>query len=379
MKPTTFAKTALALALGMVAGAASAASTTTTAVSENFESYSADTAITNQTANNLTWTATGTADEATVVVESGNKLLNVDTDGLAASIATTQKDLINDALTNGTFQSVTFSSSIAFIPSSSEETFGEDNTLKFALYAIEGTGVTNLAVYAKETANGDAMSTTTAIGVGETLTDVSITITNATDGLKFQVSANNATSVWFYALSTSRSISGLDLKGTGKIDNIVFSYDEISGYSADDAATSTQGKVLTTAGADYLNAIVNKVKSKDAVDAAIANMTSAELDAAMAMNLDITDATADYEFKISDIKRSGNNVIVTISLDRTGALSDAIGGTATLYSCATPNGEYTTTAQTFNITGDGTAQVTFTGANQFFKVKISGSATKDAE
>lgn len=376
MKPTTFAKTALALALGMVAGAASAASTTTTAISENFQSLTANTRIAGQTANNLTWTATGTADESTVVEESSNKLLNVDTDGLAASIATAQQNQINDALTNGTFQSVTFSSKIAFIPSSSAETFDENESLKFALYAIEGTGVTNLAVYAKGTANADPVTTTTSIVVDERLTDVSVTITNAADGLKFQVSANNASSDWFYALNTSRSISGLDLKGTGKIDDIVFSYDEITGYNAGDAATDTQGKVLTAAGADYLNAIVNKGKTKEAVDAAIADMTSTELDDAMALNLDITDATADYEFKISDIKRSGNDVIVTISLDRTGALSDAIRGTATLYSCATPNGTYTTTEQNFDITGDGTAQVTFTGANQFFKVKLSGSATE---
>lgn len=378
MKPTTFAKTALALALGMVAGAASAASTTTTAISEDFQSFNAGTAIAGQTANNLTWTA-GTADASTVVEESsGNKLLNVDTDGLAASIATTQQDKINEALTNGTFQSVTFSSKIAFIPSSSAETFDENESLKFALYAIEGTGVTNLAVYAKTSASAETgTTTTTKIEVDEQLTAVSLTITNATDGLKFQVSANNATSDWFYALSASRSISGLDLKGTGKIDDIVFSYDD--GYSAGDTATSTQGKVLTVEGAKYLNAIVDNGATKEAVDAAIKKMTPAELDDAMALNLDITGTTALNEFKISDIKRSGNDVIVTIYLDRTGELPGAIHGTATLYSCATPNGTYTATEKTFEITRDGTAQVTFTGEHQFFKVKISGSATKDAE
>lgn len=380
MKTTTFAKSAMALALSMVACASYAA--TKEAVHEDFAGIADDTAATAIPAahSNLTWTASG-ANDASKVTDGK---LNVSTEGDTLSAAISDATALNEALTNGNFKSITFSADIAFVPTASAETFAEDASLKFALYAIESAGATNLAVYAKQTAGGAAENITTAIALDETLTPVAVTITNDNVNLMFKVTANGTTAPatgWYYALANN-SLNGLNLTGNGEIDNIVFSYEETSGYNAGDASnTESAGKVLTQDGADYLNAIVNAGATKEAVDAALANMTAAELDDAMLLNQNITAASQEYTFEISDIKRTAGGVTVTITLDRGDSeVAGNINGIATLYSCDTPDGEYTSTDEQFTITADGTSTVEFTGSHKFFKVKITGNgATTDAQ
>ena len=351
MKCSDITRTALLLAAGLSFSLTSVGTAATAVVGEDFNDPSingktiaaGDNAL--GTHSNLTWSvlASGTADLSKV---QGQKLV-VDTEGdtIAAEIASAQATTLNDALTgtkpekaNG---EIYLNAEVAFVPSDELETFPTAGTddLKFAIYAYEhlvgADTVTNLVVFHGSGTNpvctNDVISNITfAPADGEK----QVVVTMKDDsGLKFKVKVGGveATSTlapdgWFKTVNAAArtTISAINIQGTGTIDNIALGYNENAGFNAGDVEDAAGGTTitLTQAEADYLNAIVDKGKTPEAITTKIAGLTRDQLTEARLLNVDLVDADFSrlYTFSVTDVKRvssaTATNIVVTIALDR---------------------------------------------------------------
>ena len=362
MKPTTIAKSALALALGTVACAASAAVTSEQALKEDFEGFAINTAIVGQATNSLTWSRSGTADLSyvtnNIMGDASNKALKVQTEGdtLSATIQSTAKDDINDALTNG-IKSVTFKCSAILEPTDDLESIsGAD--LKFALYAYAHDTTTNLVVYGINKTSGTATNNVTDISIPGGETAIDVTITNITTGLDIYVTVGGVTRGPFGAV-TSTAISQLDISGNGVIDDIEFSYLKAAagGYvPADESVPETsdgQSITLTQDQADYLNDVLsgNSGTTKEQLNTKLHSMSKEQFVEAYALNTDIVkdNGAPAYTFNITSIRPNASNVDLTIVLDRTHGLG-AINGTLKFFASA--NGTTWGEPKSYEITND---------------------------
>ncbi len=337
MKCSSLLAPAFALAVGL-AGTALAADL----VDETFDMPD-QTAIKGVTHTNLTWSA-GSADQSKV--ENGALAINTEGDTLAATIATDAASTLNSAFgaskPEGATGEIYVNADVDFIPSDELETFDDTANLKFAVYAYDNGTTTNLVVYHGE--NGGGTNEVTGYVFDDLATRrLVVTMKNDNNRLMFQVKlgdtvvtgANDV--VWFPVVAGS-TVSALNFQGTGTVDNLKIGYAETKGFKPGDSEFSKEGYTLTQAGADFLNGVLESSKAtKEAVAAKAVELAKAgKLDAAMALNMDfMKDENYDgsYSFGITGIKRTGDDVVVTITLDRKGyGMANGIKGTLTLQS-----------------------------------------------
>lgn len=381
MKCSSLLAPAFALAVGL-AGTALAADL----VDETFETFAPSTAIKGVTHSNLTWSASGSADQSKV--ENGALAINTEGDTLAATIATEAASTLNSAFgaskpkdSNG---EIYVNADVDFIPSDELETFDDTANLKFAVYAYDNGTTTNLVVYHGE--NGGGENEVTGYVFDDLATRRLVVTMKNDSGLKFQVKlgdtvvTDNNGEEWFPVVAGD-AVTALNFQGTGTVDNLKIGYAETKGFKPGDSEFTKAGYTLTQAGADFLNGVLESSKAtKEAVAAKAVELANAEkLDAAMALNMDfMKDENYDgsYSFGITGIKRSGGNVIVTITLDRKGyGMANGIKGKLTLQS--------STDAVNYDVSGEkifsnddfskgDTTTVTFpAGEATFFKGVIS--------
>lgn len=345
MKPTTIAKSALALALGTVACAAYADLT------ENFDAIAVGTAIVGQTSNSLTWSGAGDASYVTnnPAVSASDRFLQVQTEGatLTATIAETETNTLNTALTAG--RDVTFSCTAKLEPTDSlEDISGTD--VKFALYAYANNGATNLVVYGINPSHGVATNNVTSIALTGDEVAIEVTITNAANAKGFTVKVGSSVAGPF-GLASNSEISALDITGNGTIDDIAFAA-AAAGYVADDevAISGDPAYELSAEEANYLNGILAS-GDKATLEAKLADMTVEDFNEAFSLNTDIIadDGAPAYTFNITSIRPNASNVDVTIVLDRTHGLG-AINGTLKFYASA--NGTTWGEPKSYEITND---------------------------
>ena len=381
MKCSDITRTALLLAAGL-SFALTSVGTAATEVFEDFADQNGKTIIgTNAigTHSNLTWSASGTADLSEV---KGGKLA-VDTEGdtIAAAIGNTQATTLNAALTGSTKPEgangeIYLNAKVAFVPSDELETFPTAGTddLKFAIYAYEhlvgSDTVTNLVVFHGSGTNpvctNDVISNITFTPADG---EKQVVVTMKDDsGLKFKVEVGGveaqsalAADGWFKTVNATASttISAINIQGTGTIDDIKLGYNENAGFNAgdvEDAAGDTT-ITLTQAEADYLNAIVAKGKTPEAITTKIAGLTHDQLTTARLLNVDLVDADFSdlYTFIVTNVKRvssaTATNIVVTVALDRKNCkVSQAINGIVVLKT--TNNGVNYTDSNSAVVTDD---------------------------
>ena len=121
---------------------------------------------------------------------------------------------------------------------------------------------------------------------------------------------------------------------------------------------------LTQAEANYLNAIVANGKTPEAITTKIAELTHEQLTKARLLNVDLVDADFAnlYDFKVTNVKKVGDNVEATITLDRNGKELGAINGIVVLKATNNPVNDENYEERNW---------ATFTGAN----FKDSNTAT----
>ncbi len=330
MKRSTIATTALALAASVFAGSSMAV--TVTNVFENFSGVADGTAILGRNVNNLSWTTNGT-DNLSII--TGEKLeLDTGSDGLVTATLTTND--VNVALAAN--ETATFSANVSFYPATEAPTINDDNhDLKFALYAKAGVNETNLMVFAN---NGEADT-----GIDITSTAVTNVTVNFTSSSTFTVTVGGTTSSSFN-FRNGTGISKVEFQGNGSVDDLTIAYtstlDASDGITVQpNSGSGTKSHELTATEADYLNSLV-ETYGKAAVDDTLADVTEETFEKASLLNQDITQTgAASATFSITDIKRRGNNVTVSVKLVRNGEPLGGVNGTVALYTCDTPNGEYT--------------------------------------
>lgn len=386
MKCSSLLAPAFALAVGL-AGTALAADL----VDETFEASDmpdeAATAINGVAHSNLTWSA-GSADRSKV--KNGALAINTEGDTLVAEIDDDAASTLNSAFgaskPEGATGEIYVNADVDFIPSDELETFDGTANLKFAVYAYDNGTTTNLVVY-HGGSNGGENEVTSYVFDDLARRRLVVTMKNDNNRLMFQVKlgdtvvtgANDV--VWFPVVAgDSVSVSALNFQGTGTVDNLKIGYAETKGFKPGDSEFSKAGYTLTQAGADFLNGVLESSKAtKEAVAAKAVELASdGKLDAAMALNMDfMKDENYDgsYSFGITGIKRTGDDVVVTITLDRGNYGNGAIKGTLTLQSSTDAVNYDTTVEQPFSDAdfseGD-TTTVTFgAGGATFFKGVIS--------
>lgn len=358
MKRSTIATTALALAASVFAGSSFARTVTITPVSEDFSALTIPGSHTN-----LTWTKSGDDNESAVVGEA----LTLDT-GDGKVTATIDGDVTNNIVKAAarTDDSATFSASVSFYPATAAQTLDQD--VKFALYALVANNETNLVA---QTQGG-----TVTIGSVTCGTPTTVTV-NFPTATTFTVAIGNNAAV--SGGTFSGEISAIDFQGNGTVDNIAISY-----TSTMNQGTSEQigggSHTLTATEAEYLNNIVEKAGDRATIDKALASVTEATFEKASLLNVDVTASGASTDvaaadFKITSIKRSGNDVTVSVQLTRQGTILGGVKGTVALYTCDTPNGTYVPSGTFEAALADSesvtTATKTFTGVTApFFQVKI---------
>ena len=373
MKRSTIATTALALAASVFAGSAIAESKVITPVYEDFSALSG---LNNVTHTNLTWATGGTDNLSGISNINENAKLYLDTgsDGLVTATINVTNDL---KAARADSETVTFSANVAFFPASSTPDITVGSDLKFALYALAATGSneTNLMAYAVD-GSGAAKELDTTIDITSTAaTLVTVTMSNGT----FKVTANGRTSPTFnFAYGTD--VSKVEFQGNGTVDDVTIAYTSTLDATKDidiqpDAGSGTKKHDLTAKEADYLNNLVEKYGKSVVVDK-LTTITEETFEKASLLNQDITkNGAASADFSITSIKRSGTDVYVSVKLVRNGDVLGKVNGTVALYTCETPNGEYTQQA-TFTAaleSNESTAEATnkFTGVSKsFFQVKI---------
>lgn len=117
-------------------------------------------------------------------------------------------------------------------------------------------------------------------------------------------------------------VQKIEFIGSGSVTSIEGSYEDVpvpEGFVEDEVVTlaGDDTATLTTAQATWLNAC----GAKAAVAAKIATMDSTAFNNAYLLNLDITGEFG-YEFKVAAIEVGDDDVTVTVSLTRTGALDE---------------------------------------------------------
>lgn len=360
MKCSDITRTALLLAAGL-SFALTSVGTAATEVFEDFADQNGKTIIGTTaigTHSNLTWSASGTAD----LSEVKNGKLAVDTEGdtIAAEIASAQATTLNAALTGtkpeGANGEIYLNAKVAFVPSDELETFPTAGTddLKFAIYAyehhVDADTVTNLVVF-----HGSGIDPVCTNDVISNITfspqdgEKQVVVTMKDDsGLKFKVEVGGveaqsalAPDGWFKTVNATASttISAINIQGTGTIDDIKLGYNENAGFNEGDVEAAAAGTTitLTQAEADYLNAIVAKGKTPEAITTKIAGLTHDQLTTARLLNIDLVEADFSdlYTFSVTDVKRESSatatNIVVTIALDRKDCkVSQAINGIVVL-------------------------------------------------
>ena len=144
------------------------------------------------------------------------------------------------------------------------------------------------------------------------------------------LSVGGSTTIAFANQNNTTPVQQIDFVGSGTVSSIEGSYEDApapEGFVVDEEVTlaGDDTATLTAAQATWLNACGAKV----AVAAKIATMDSTAFNNAYLLNLDIT-GDFSYEFKVSNINVAGENVTLTVSLTRTGALANKINGTVAL-------------------------------------------------
>lgn len=377
MKCSSFLAPAFALAVGL-AGTALAADL----VDETFETFAPSKAIKGETHTNLTWSA-GSADQSKV--ENGALAINTEGDTLAATIATKAASTLNSAFgaskPEGATGEIYVNADVDFIPSDELETFDDTANLKFAVYAYDNGTTTNLVVYHGE--NGGGTNEVTGYVFDDLATRrLVVTMKNDSGRLKFQVKlgdtvvtgANDV--VWFPVVAGS-TVSALNFQGTGTVDNLKIGYAETKGFVPADKDVG--GFTLTADEADFLNTLIAAGHNKAAIAEKAGTLGQTKVDEAMYLDMDfMKDENYDgsYSFGITGIKRTGNNVVVTIKLDRKGyGMANGIKGKLTLQSSADAVTYEDSGSKTFSdadFRGGDTTTVTFgAGGATFFKGVIS--------
>lgn len=377
MKRSTIATTALALAASVFAGSAFAV--TVTNVFENFSGVADGTAILGRNANNLSWTTNGT-DNLSII--TGEKLtLDTGINGLVtatiAEAATTNVAAATSAESASVY--ATFSAKVAFYPATVDPTIKDDtHDLKFALYALVDNNQTNLMAYVKGNSNEFIARDTGIDIVDNAEKDVVVTFTSNNF---FRVSVNEATSPEF-RFGNDGQISKVEFQGNGTVDDVTIAYtsalDNQEPVSIGGGVGSAESHKLTESEAGYLNNLV-KDKGLSVVENALKGINEETFEKASLLNLDVTaegvsNAVASADFKITSIKRTGNSVTVSVKLVRNGTTLGNVKGTVALYTCDTPNGEYTFNdefdAELQYDANETTVTDTFTVSDNFFQVKI---------
>ncbi|MBR3086919.1 MAG: hypothetical protein IKH04_11010 [Kiritimatiellae bacterium] len=430
MKPSTFAKSALALSFGMFAGIATA-TVSTTIVDEPFTTaFTAGTSL-----NGLTWTVPPSdASEVT-----GGRLVVDAADELTAAI--------DDAAAANAGISRTLTAKVKFVPATASPLDGTDSTLKFAIYALadSGSATTNLYLY-----NGSENDTKIPVDCSE---DTTITFTFPTAN-QVLLAVGNATAGPYPFGNSLSGVNSIGFTGNGEVDQITYAYEHLAtvnvtvtgganataawtvdgtsvatapttltegqtysvtytananyefevgattsasgtagttdivitiadavskGYTAGDAPIGGDStRTISAEEAEFLNAIVGN-KGRTDVESALKNISVDDFTNAALLNQDITaSGAASATFEVTGVKKSGDNVVVDVKLTRNGSILGAIYGTVTLYSATTPNGEYTKQG-TVEFNKDASADTAtiqtfsanFTGVTgNFFKAKI---------
>lgn len=237
-------KSALSLVAAVAAGSSFAAATSVLDV--DFESFSADYAITNADY----WAADG-ADESKVAGDSSNKYLDLKTEGSTLTRTLDQASTLNTALSGGTLtvdNPAVFSADVKFVPSDSLVSGlpeGTDDT-KFAIYAYaaDGGNTTNLVVYHASSVGGSVLYTndvTTVTVNPDDFTTVTVKMfgdENVPDTLFFTVDLGGSSvsptcvdedavntlgdATLFRAVNAPNGVafSEISFKGTGAVDNL---------------------------------------------------------------------------------------------------------------------------------------------------------------
>lgn len=127
-----------------------------------------------------------------------------------------------------------------------------------------------------------------------------------------------AATLGFASANASDTVQSIEFTGAGKVSSIIGSYEDIpvpEGFAEDD----TFGVVtLTAAQAAWLNGQANY----DALAAKIKTMDATAFNDAYLLNLDILDTNSGYTFAVKGIVVGEDKVDVTVTLTRTGALTE---------------------------------------------------------
>ena len=105
------------------------------------------------------------------------------------------------------------------------------------------------------------------------------------------------------------------------------------------------GDTTCIGGSVYLNSAqatwLNALGDYDTVNSAVETMDAEAFEEAYLLNLDVTDGGRGYSFEVTDCDATGENVVVTVRLVRTGAVQKSggdapINGVLRFYGSATP-------------------------------------------
>lgn len=181
------------------------------------------------------------------------------------------------------------------------------------------------------------------------------------------LTVDGAATLGFASANASDTVQSIEFAGAGKVSSIIGSYEDIpvpEGFAEDD----TFGVVtLTAAQAAWLNGQANY----DALAAQIAAMDATAFNDAYLLNLDILDTHSGYTFAVKGIVVGEDKVDVTVTLTRTGALTEnekakpivgtlKLKGTATLGTAFTVLGEAAVEFGENAKFGDGATETTVT-------------------
>ena len=370
MKYSTMATTALTLGLSLMVGAAVAADTAK--YTEGFDNYTLDSLIGLYHTGYLDdggygWFSGSEDDASKVIAANGGQALQLNTEASTLTNAFDQATAaaLNDQLATG---SIYFESEVKFVPSDVLDAGvqgGTDDT-KFAIYAfcpgdIEG-ATTNLVIYHAYYDENFEMNYTndvtdilidtsvyTKIRVemkqiddeGLMLNAFTVTVGNGdgaqivTTGTAYDHDSGHGEGSLFltaekWSVTENQTVSALNLKGTGEIDNIVLGV--IGGEEP-----PTSGYTFPEGGPIPADSSVNAwLVSINATQAQIDALGSnAALQQKYLLNLALADSS--YELTVSSIA-VGDTVDVAVTLTRTGALG-AINGTLKLAGATALDGE----------------------------------------
>ena len=162
---------------------------------------------------------------------------------------------------------------------------------------------------------------------------------------------NEVVSVGTYTLLTATSLPDLSrLELVNAADGFVKFFASSDGKTLFLRVTTNKefgpGDTTCIGGSVYLNSAqatwLNALGDYDTVNSAVETMDAKAFEEAYLLNLDVTDGGRGYSFEVTDCDATGENVVVTVRLVRTGAVQASGGGDAPingvlrLYGSATP-------------------------------------------